>query len=100
MVRRRRVRVSSSLTVLAAVRDENLTICSCLPAAEQLLLRGYFPSAPLRPTLAFSVRVLEFISLHSLNVAPNVTAWADTLQQYWARRGVVAEHNVSLLVFE
>ncbi|KZV83385.1 hypothetical protein EXIGLDRAFT_595291, partial [Exidia glandulosa HHB12029] len=67
--------------------------CNCRPAAEQLLARGYFPCAPKRPSLAFNLNVLEFITLHSHNVAPNVTAWATTLQQYWARRGVVANQG-------
>ncbi|KZV79928.1 hypothetical protein EXIGLDRAFT_573267, partial [Exidia glandulosa HHB12029] len=36
--------------------------------------------------------LLEFISIHSLNVAPNVTAWASSLETFWARRGfTVAE---------
>ncbi|KZV99877.1 hypothetical protein EXIGLDRAFT_605214, partial [Exidia glandulosa HHB12029] len=56
--------------------------CPCRPAAEQLLARGYFPCAPRRPSLAFNLEMLEFITLHSMNVAPNVTAWATTLQQY------------------
>lgn len=76
--------------------DVSLRVCACRPAAAQLLDRGYFACAPIRPSLAFSLRMLEFISMHSLNVAPNVTAWACTLQQYWARRGHAAEYGVSL----
>ncbi|KZV94702.1 hypothetical protein EXIGLDRAFT_611406, partial [Exidia glandulosa HHB12029] len=70
-----------------------LAICACTPAVEQLLARGYFPCAPVRPSLAFNLKLLEFISIHSLNVAPNATAWAASLQQYWARRGLVAEYG-------
>ncbi|EJD49157.1 hypothetical protein AURDEDRAFT_59639 [Auricularia subglabra TFB-10046 SS5] len=54
---------------------------------------GYFPCAPKRPSLAFSIRLLEFISLHSLNVAPNITAWAATLEAFWARRGFVIQEK-------
>ncbi|KZV80544.1 hypothetical protein EXIGLDRAFT_629975, partial [Exidia glandulosa HHB12029] len=67
--------------------------CACRPAAEQLLAQGFFPSAPRRPSLAFSLVMLEFITLHSMNVAPNVTAWASTLQQYWARRHMVSNQG-------
>ncbi|KZV91907.1 hypothetical protein EXIGLDRAFT_586847, partial [Exidia glandulosa HHB12029] len=56
--------------------------CLCRPAAQQLVVKGYFPCAPIRPSLAFNLRLLEFISIHSLNVAPNVTAWAMTLESF------------------
>ncbi|KZV81541.1 hypothetical protein EXIGLDRAFT_568755, partial [Exidia glandulosa HHB12029] len=54
-----------------------------------------FPCAPKRPSLAFSMRILEFIALHSLNVAPNVTAWAATFQGYWDRRGYVVRETTA-----
>ncbi|KZV80993.1 hypothetical protein EXIGLDRAFT_629243, partial [Exidia glandulosa HHB12029] len=56
-------------------------------AAEQLLAMGYFPCAPRAPSMAFSLGLLDFISIHSLNVAPNVTAWASTIETFWKRRG-------------
>ncbi|KZV96305.1 hypothetical protein EXIGLDRAFT_765408 [Exidia glandulosa HHB12029] len=84
-----------SQTVLLADWDEitsvKLRICECRLAADQLLRRGYFPCAPKQPSVAFSTRLLEFISIHSLNVAPNTTAWGASLQKYWARRGQVVE---------
>lgn len=61
--------------------------CKCAPLVVQLVGAGYFPCAPKRPSLAFSFRLLELISLHSLHVAPNVTAWAATLEKFWDRRG-------------
>lgn len=88
------------LIITADVRPQKMIICVCSPAADQLLAKGYFPSAPIRPSLAFSLRILEFISLHSLNVAPNVTAWAETLQQYWARRGFASDHGVRLCALQ
>ncbi|KZV88481.1 hypothetical protein EXIGLDRAFT_583141, partial [Exidia glandulosa HHB12029] len=60
--------------------------CDCMPAAYQLLAKGYFPCAPMSPSMAFSLDLLEFISIHSLNVAPNSTAWSHTLEAFWARR--------------
>lgn len=68
-------------------RVVQIWICACTPAAEQLLAMGYFPCAPRGPSIAFSTALLDFISIHSLNVAPNITAWAETLQTFWARRG-------------
>ncbi|EJD43482.1 hypothetical protein AURDEDRAFT_66435, partial [Auricularia subglabra TFB-10046 SS5] len=67
--------------------------CRCAPAALQLVERGYFPCAPKRPSMAFDCRLLEFISLHSLHVAPNNTAWATTLESFWARRGYAVDES-------
>lgn len=83
------------MTQPAAVSSVQLQVCECWSAAEQLLRRGYFPCAPKRPSLAFSIRLLEFISIHSLNVAPNITAWGASLQRFWARREQAFEHEVS-----
>ncbi|EJD44914.1 hypothetical protein AURDEDRAFT_64927 [Auricularia subglabra TFB-10046 SS5] len=62
-------------------------ICACTSVVKRLLGRGYFPCAPKCPSMAFSVTLLDFISIHSLNVSPNTTAWSDTLETFWARRG-------------
>ncbi|KZV84459.1 hypothetical protein EXIGLDRAFT_573995, partial [Exidia glandulosa HHB12029] len=67
--------------------------CDCAPAIEQLLGQGYFPCAPRGPSVAFSTEVLDFISIHSLHVAPNTTAWAETLETFWRRRGQVSNYN-------
>lgn len=77
-----------------ATRVIQVFVCACAPACEQLLSRGYFPSAPMSPSMAFSTALLEFISIHSLNVAPNSTAWSDTLETFWSRRGAPARHHV------
>lgn len=71
-----------------------LQACDCRTWAQQLVSLGYFPSAPVRPSVAFSVRLLELISVHSLNVAPNITAWATTLESFWARRGFTIDERV------
>lgn len=49
--------------------------------------------------MAFSTALLEFITIHSLNVAPNSTAWSDTLETFWGRRGVPSKHHVCLPLF-
>ncbi|KAJ6451135.1 hypothetical protein C8R45DRAFT_848602 [Mycena sanguinolenta] len=41
--------------------------------APQLLQRGYFPCAPLEPTLAIELRVVEFVRRLFLNIPPNNT---------------------------
>ncbi|KAI6151568.1 hypothetical protein BKA82DRAFT_3974066, partial [Pisolithus tinctorius] len=41
----------------------DLTVCPCAPAALQLLQMGYFPSAPLGPTLAVSLQLLSLVWL-------------------------------------
>ncbi|EJD34006.1 hypothetical protein AURDEDRAFT_38893, partial [Auricularia subglabra TFB-10046 SS5] len=59
--------------------------------AERLLARGYFPCAPKCPSIAFSTSLLDFICIHCLHVAPNVTAWADTIEAFWGRKGNVVQ---------
>ncbi|EJD40662.1 hypothetical protein AURDEDRAFT_31976, partial [Auricularia subglabra TFB-10046 SS5] len=59
-----------------------LEICGCRGAAQQLVANGYFPCAPKAPSMAFSFALLELISIHSLHVSPNVTAWAETLEKF------------------
>ncbi|KZV91461.1 hypothetical protein EXIGLDRAFT_570594, partial [Exidia glandulosa HHB12029] len=61
--------------------------CDCTGATLQLLSMGYFPCAPLSPSMAFSFDLLQLISIHSLNVAPNASAWSNTLEAFWGRHG-------------
>lgn len=60
---------------------------------------GFFPCAPRRPTVAFSLRLLEFMALHDLHVAPNVRAWASTLRAFWMRRGHVSNDKVRQILW-
>ncbi|EIN12222.1 hypothetical protein PUNSTDRAFT_60270, partial [Punctularia strigosozonata HHB-11173 SS5] len=60
----------------------NLSLCDCTPVAQHLLLRGLFPCAPHMPSLAFDLNMLELVSTLFLNIAPNVTAWASTLESF------------------
>jgi len=64
-----------------------LSICDCYPAAVQLVNIGYFPCAPVRPTLAIDINLLEFVTLASHNMAPNVMGWSNTLQEFLSIRG-------------
>lgn len=64
-----------------------LHVCKCSPAAAQLLQRGCFPSAPLAPTLAVDLKVLDFVRRLFLNVAPNTTAWCKTVEAFLTSQG-------------
>jgi len=50
---------------------------------------GYFPCAPIRPTLAVNINLLQFVSFGFLNMAPNVTGWAKTIEDFLRVRGYV-----------
>lgn len=56
-------------------------MCPCSPA-DELLANGYFPSAPLRPSVAFDIRVLEFARELYLRSSPNWSAFAAALDSY------------------
>lgn len=64
-----------------------LEVCSCRTAAVQLVERGFFPCAPLYPTLAVNLDMLEFVASLFLNLAPNERAWAATVVEYLKARG-------------
>ncbi|KAJ3764673.1 hypothetical protein FB446DRAFT_798584 [Lentinula raphanica] len=59
-----------------------LSVCPCQPAAVQLVEQGLFPCAPLHPTLAVDIRLLDFATRLFLRVAPNNTAWVDTINDF------------------
>ncbi|KAF8436868.1 hypothetical protein L210DRAFT_961007 [Boletus edulis BED1] len=42
------------------LKNLKLSICECHPASTQLIALGLFPSAPMRPSLAVSISLLEF----------------------------------------
>ena len=64
-----------------------LSTCECYPSVVQLVEMGYFPSAPIRPTLAFDINLLEFVTVASDHMAPNVTGWSNALQHFLSIRG-------------
>jgi hypothetical protein len=64
-------------------------------AALQLVERGYFPSAPLEPTLAVDMKVLDFVATLFLNVAPNTTAWCKTVETFLSKQGYKLTTEVS-----
>ncbi|KAG6805937.1 hypothetical protein H0H92_013348, partial [Tricholoma furcatifolium] len=67
-----------------------LNICDCTPsqsAPHLLLLRGFFPCAPLFPSLAVSLQVLDFASELFVNIPPNNTAWCKAHERFLHRLG-------------
>jgi len=76
--------LSSNIGLMYITAFEEITIfsCPCFPAPLQLLRRGLFPCAPMAPTLAVDLRVLEFVRLLFVRQSPNQTAWCDTLETF------------------
>jgi hypothetical protein len=63
-----------------------INTCQCGPAALQLLSRGLFPCAPIAPTLAVDIKMLEFVRELFVRMPPNTTAWCDTLEAFLGKR--------------
>ncbi|KDQ13392.1 hypothetical protein BOTBODRAFT_133638, partial [Botryobasidium botryosum FD-172 SS1] len=76
--------------------NTTLHVCECNPATTQLVARGFFPCAPLRPSMAFRLNLLELITLQGRNGAPNITAWAETLVQFLGKRRFLVPFQDSL----
>ena len=55
---------------------------------------GYFPCAPICPTLAFDINLLEFVTIGSHHMAPNVTGWSSTLQYFLSIHGYLVGEKV------
>ncbi|KAG6806597.1 hypothetical protein H0H92_010723, partial [Tricholoma furcatifolium] len=67
-----------------------LNICDCTPsqsAPHLLLLRGFFPCAPLFPSLTVSLQVLDFASELFVNIPRNNTAWCKAHEHFLHRLG-------------
>ncbi|KAJ7615780.1 hypothetical protein DFH06DRAFT_1013158 [Mycena polygramma] len=67
--------------------DVDITPCRCRSAPRQLLERGLFPSAPVRPGVAVDVRLLEFTKKLFVRIAPNKSAMVGALQDHLADLG-------------
>ncbi|KAJ6568559.1 hypothetical protein B0H19DRAFT_1256310 [Mycena capillaripes] len=64
------------------IYDLEIFPCDCWTAPLQLLERGLFPSAPLRPGLAVDVRLLEFTMKLFVRIAPNKSAMVGALEEH------------------
>ncbi|KIJ65316.1 hypothetical protein HYDPIDRAFT_70215, partial [Hydnomerulius pinastri MD-312] len=59
-----------------------LRCCSCSTAPAQLMTMGLFACAPLYPSLAVDLRVLELVKTLFVCIAPNTTAWTEALETF------------------
>ncbi|KAG6807735.1 hypothetical protein H0H92_006576 [Tricholoma furcatifolium] len=76
------------LLTFDSVQKIKLPICPCTPSLPlQLLQRGFFACAPIFPSLAVELKVLDFASELFVNIAPNSTAWCKAAEKFLARRG-------------
>jgi hypothetical protein len=62
---------------------------------------GYFPCAPVHPSLAIDINLLEFVTIASHHMAPNVLGWANTLQCFLSICGyLIGEKVQNLLIID
>lgn len=71
-----------SITVVRFSELEQVVLrrCDKHRISLQLIQRGLFPCAPLVPSLAVDMRVLEFVRVLFLRVSPNATAMSKTFE--------------------
>jgi hypothetical protein len=69
--------------------------CACAPAPLQLLSRGYFAYAPITPSLAVNLQLLQLVKTLFIHITPNTTAWCKTLEVFLAGRGYHLTTKVS-----
>ncbi|KIO01257.1 hypothetical protein M404DRAFT_150603, partial [Pisolithus tinctorius Marx 270] len=77
-----------------ALQSVDLAVCPCAPAALQFLWMGYFPCAPLGPTLAVSLQLLSFVRQLFMCIPPNTSAWCESLEAYLAAMGYKVDTKV------
>ncbi|THU92423.1 hypothetical protein K435DRAFT_672151, partial [Dendrothele bispora CBS 962.96] len=63
----------------------------CRPAAVQLISSGLFPCAPVYPSLAVDIRMLDFVTRLFLRISPNHTAWCGTVDDFLRCQGYKLE---------
>ncbi|KIJ64156.1 hypothetical protein HYDPIDRAFT_66499, partial [Hydnomerulius pinastri MD-312] len=64
-----------------------LQCCLCRPAPVQLMSMGLFACAPVTPSLAVDLHVLELVKTLFVWITPNTTAWSEALEEFLNRRG-------------
>lgn len=73
----------------------HLSTCKCTPAPLGLLHRGLFGCAPVHPSIAIDIKMLDLVTKLFLNMAPNTTAWCESLDSFLRDRGFKLENPVS-----
>jgi hypothetical protein len=85
--------------LLVELKSIEIHSCECSPAALQLLRRGLFPCAPIAPTLAVDLKVLEFVRELFVRMPPNTTAWCETLEAFLGNQGYKLKTRVCVLSY-
>jgi hypothetical protein len=85
------------LTVLG-IACISICCCSCSTAAHQLFTMGLFPCAPVAPSLAVDLRVLQFVKTLFVRQTPNVTAWCKAVEVFLAGRGYTFAGKVCFIL--
>ncbi|KAJ7774176.1 hypothetical protein DFH07DRAFT_865935 [Mycena maculata] len=80
----------------SAIEDVVLTVCACTPAPVQLINAGAFACAPVSPSLAVDLHVLEFTRNLFVQIVPNNTAFALALERVLANMGFQLDNKNSL----
>jgi hypothetical protein len=81
--------------ILFFIELETVQLCTCKEPALQLLSMGLFPCAPLLPSLAVDLQMLDFAQGLFMNGAPNTTAWCETLEGFLGTRNFKLKTRVS-----
>ncbi|KAJ6548545.1 hypothetical protein B0H19DRAFT_952491 [Mycena capillaripes] len=79
-----------------SIEDMELYVCDCARVPVQLMEIGAFGCAPVMPTLAVDLRVLEFAMNLFLQISPNNTAFTITLERVLVNMGFQLNHQNSL----
>ncbi|KAJ7850425.1 hypothetical protein B0H14DRAFT_3137678 [Mycena olivaceomarginata] len=80
----------------SSIEDVEIYFCDCTPAAVQLMRLGAFGCAPMLPSLAMDLRVLEFAMNLFLQISPNNTAFSLMLERVLGNMGFQLGHQNSL----
>ena len=68
-----------SLAAVVGFRVEKIHCCRYhRPAPVALLHLGYMACAPVRPSIAFNISMLQLVDLGSFYMAPNIQGWSKT----------------------
>jgi hypothetical protein len=72
-----------------------LRTCACASAPSQLMAMGLFGCAPIAPSLAVDLRLLQFVKTLFVRLTPNTTAWCEALAVFLQERGYGLTTQVS-----
>ncbi|KAJ7874854.1 hypothetical protein B0H13DRAFT_2348424 [Mycena leptocephala] len=86
-----------TIVCFSTIKDLELQVCKCTPAAVQLMQVGAFSCAPILPSLAVDLWVLEYtMDLFLLQVALNNTAISITPERVLSNMGFQLDHQNTL----